>query len=266
MPDFLDVLALDARATVESGYYEYPAKAAAPSVSLRKAILHCPNVPIIAEVKAASPSAGVIRDCFEASEVASAMARGGAVGISFLTEPKHFNGSLANLSAVRKAVALPVLMKDIIVSIAQLEVAAKMGANAVLLMQAVYDRGYGELTIAEMIEEAHFRGLEVLLEAHDEGEFRRATASDADLLGINNRNLANLAVDLKVTKNILQRKPASGMLVVSESGIHNPCDIRFLSNCGADAFLIGSAVMSAGDVESKVREFTLAKSRRKQER
>jgi len=265
MSDFLDVLARDAKATVESGYYEHPAKAVAPRVSLRKTILHCPCVPVIAEVKGVSPSKGAIRENFEAGKIALAMARGGAAGISVLTEPKHFSGSLSNLSAVRREVNLPVLMKDIIVSTLQLDAAASLGANAVLLIQAVYDRGYGDLSLAEMVEEAHLRELEVLLEVHDENEFHRAAASDADLLGINNRNLATLQVDLNVTKRILERNHVPGMLVVSESGVCTPDDILFLSGCGANAFLIGSAVMSAPDVEAKVREFTTALSPRKQE-
>jgi len=257
MSDFLDVLALSAKATVEAGYYEHSGKQLYPPVSLRNAILHTRHTPVIAEVKGASPSAGVIRENFEAGRIASAMARGGAVGISVLTEPEHFDGSLSNLTTVRKAVYLPVLMKDIIVSTVQLDAAARIGANAVLLIQSVYDRGYGELNVDEMIEEAHMRQLEVLLEVHEEGEFLRAVMSDADLVGINNRNLATLKVDLNVTKQILDRNQLPGMLVVSESGIRSPNDIRFLGGCGAKAFLIGSAVMSADDVESKVREFTM---------
>ena len=256
MSDFLDVLALNAKATVEAGYYEHSGKQLYPPVSLRNAILHTRHTPVIAEVKGASPSAGVIRENFEAGKVALAMARGGAVGISVLTEPEYFNGSLSNLKKVRKAVDLPVLMKDIIVNTVQLEAAARIGANAVLLIQSVYDRGYGELDIAEMIKEARMRQLEVLLEVHDEGEFLSAVMSDADLVGINNRNLATLKVDLNVTKHILERNQLPGKLVVSESGIRSPDDIRFLGGCGAKAFLIGSAVMSADDVESRVRDFT----------
>ena len=260
MSDFLDVLARDAKATVESGYYEHPAKAATPRVSLRNAILQCPRVPVIAEVKGVSPSKGAIRENFEAGKIALAMARGGAAGISVLTEPKHFNGSLSNLAAVRREVNLPVLMKDIIVSILQLDAAASLGADAVLLIQAVYDRGYGELCLAEMVEEAHLRELEVMLEVHDENEFRQAAESAADLVGINNRSLATLQVDLNVTKNILKRNHVPGMLVVSESGVCTPNDILFLSGCGANAFLIGSAIMSADGVEAKVKEFTIAQS------
>jgi indole-3-glycerol phosphate synthase len=266
MSDFLDVLARDAKATVESGYYEHPGEVIAPRASLRDAILRCQYMPIITEVKTASPSKGVIREDFAAGDIASAMARGGAVGISVLTEPKHFSGSLQVLAAVRKAVSLPLLMKDIVVSTAQLDAASSLGANSILLIQVVYDRGYGELSLVEMVEAAHMRNLEVLLEVHDEGEFRRASSSEADLIGINNRNLATLKIDLNVTKNILKRNHTSGMLVVSESGIQKPDDICFLGGCGADAFLIGSAIMSANDVEAKVREFTMSHSPRKQEK
>ncbi len=260
MPDFLDVLARDAKATVESGHYEHPPRTVATRVSLREAILQSQLLAVIAEVKSASPSAGVIKQNFEVEPIALSMAKGGAVGISVLTEPKHFRGSLSNLAKVRKAVRLPLLMKDIVISLEQLDAAAEVGANAVLLIQAIYDRGYGDLGIGEMIGEAHSRGLEVLLEGHDESEFLRAMTSDADLVGINNRNLATLQVDLNVTKRILKGKNVNTKPVVSESGIHTPDDIRFLNGCGANAFLIGSAVMSADDVESKVREFTTTQS------
>jgi indole-3-glycerol phosphate synthase len=260
MPDFLDVLARDAKATIESEYYEHPAKTAGVRTSLREAIQRSQLFPVIAEVKGASPSAGVIKKNLDPEKTALAMARGGAVGISVLTEPKHFKGSLSNLAKVRKAVMLPVLMKDIIVSPLQLDAAAGIGADVVLLIQAVFDRGYGKVGVDEMIAEAHLRGLEVLLEVRDGDEFHRAVTSDADLLGINNRNLATLRVDLDTTRRVLEKNQVTSKLVVSESGICTPDDVRFLSACGANAFLIGSASMSADDAESKVREFTMAKS------
>jgi indole-3-glycerol phosphate synthase len=255
MPDFLDVLARDAIATIENGYYEHFSEAARGPISLRSAIQQSQHIPVIAEIKAASPSAGVIRQDFTAEKVALAMAKGGAIGISVLTEPKRFHGSLTNLVKVRKAVELSVLMKDIIISPLQLEAASRTGANAVLLIQALFDRGYSELGVHEMIAEAHSRKLEVLLEAHDEGEFQRALASEPDIVGINNRNLATLKVDLNITRCILEKKAANGRVVVSESGIHNAEDLLFLRKCGAKAFLVGSAIMSAKDVEAKVREF-----------
>ena len=258
MPDFLDKLAQDAKATFAAGYYESPKKATIVPASLKKAIAECRKAPVISEVKAASPSTGTIRKNIEPEKLAQAMAVGGAVGISVLTEPKHFNGSLGNLSKVRQAINLPILMKDIIINPLQLATASRMGANAVLLIQALFDRGYCQQPLAQMIGDAHARNLEVVLETHNTAEFRRAVSTDADLVGINNRNLGTLKVDLNVTKRILKKNVTNDKLVVSESGICAPADLRFLRECGAQAFLIGSAVMLADDFESKVREFVNA--------
>jgi len=254
MPDFLDKLARDAKATIDDGYYEGSWRTATPLVSLKEAILKCANAPVITEIKATSPSKGTIRASFEAGKIAQAMERGGAVGISVLTEPKNFKGSLKSLFETRRAVKLPVLMKDIVINPKQLEAASKAGANAVLLIQALFDRGYCECTIEEMITKAHSENLEVLLETHSLEEFRFAVQSDADLVGINNRNLGTLKVDLNVTKQILENSETNGKIVVSESGIESPADISFLRECGANAFLVGSAVMLAEDIEIKVRE------------
>jgi indole-3-glycerol phosphate synthase len=201
----------------------------------------------------------MIRSNVDSGEVAKAMQDGGAVALSVLTEPKQFNGSLEALAAAREAVKLPILMKDIILSPIQIHAASKMGANAVLLIKALFDRGYCEKTLEEMIAGAHVLGLEVLLETHTEAEFLSAVKTGADLVGINNRNLGTLKVDLNVTKKILSKNDADGKLVISESGIKTPADIRFLRESGACAFLIGSAIMSTGDVEAKVREFVNAK-------
>ena len=258
MPDFLDKLAGDAKETVDSGYYEVAIQTVMSRNSLKKAILKSARAPLITEIKAVSPSKGTIRTGFEAGQIAQAMERGGAVGISILTEPKHFKGSLGSLVETRRAVQLPVLMKDIIISSKQLEAASKAGASAVLLIQALFDRGYCECTIEEMITKAHSENLEVLLETHSLEEFRFAVQSDADLVGINNRNLGTLKVDLNVTKNIIANGETNGKIVVSESGVESPRDIRFLRECGANAFLVGSAIMLADDVEGKVRELVTA--------
>ena len=258
MSDFLDVLAQSAKATINIGYYE-ALEATAPShVSLKRAIRETKNAAVITEIKAASPSAGTIRKNVNAGRIAESMQKGGAVGLSLLTEPKHFNGSLRSLVEARKAVALPILMKDIVLSPVQVEAASKAGADAVLLIEALFERGYCEFGIEEMIARAHSEGLEVLLEAHTAEEFRSAVRTHADLVGINNRNLATLSVDLEVTKRILERNGAEGKIVVSESGINTPDDLRFLRDSGAHAFLIGSAVMLADDVEKKVKEFVQA--------
>ena len=258
MPDFLDKLAGDAKETVDSGYYEVAIQIVMARNSLKKAILKSARAPLITEIKAVSPSKGTIRTGFEAGKIAQAMERGGAVGISVLTEPKHFKGSFGSLVETRRAVQLPVLMKDIIISSKQLEAASKAGASAVLLIQALFDRGYCECTIEEMITKAHSENLEVLLETHSLEEFRFAVQSDADLVGINNRNLGTLKVDLNVTKNIIANGETNGKIVVSESGVESPRDIRFLRECGANAFLVGSAIMLADDVEGKVRELVTA--------
>ena len=258
MADFLDKLAQTAKATVDSGYYEVLTEAATPRVSLKRAIQEAKNAPVITEIKAASPSAGTIRENIEPSSIAGSMEKGGAVGISVLTEPKHFNGSLRSLVEARRTVKLPLLMKDIILSRVQLEAASKLGANVVLLIQALFDRGYCDFKLDVMIATAHSKGLEVLLETHTAEEFRAAVGTHADLIGINNRNLATLKVDLNVTKQILEQNDTDGKIIVSESGVKSPADLRFLRLYGAQAFLVGSSVMLAGNVEEKVKELVSA--------
>jgi indole-3-glycerol phosphate synthase len=256
MPDFLDVLAVDAKATVSSGYYsDYCRASKGLGVGFRKSILQSKCVAVISEVKRVSPSLGVIRQSFAAEKVAQSMVRGGAVGISVLTEPKHFGGSLENLRRVRGAVDVPILMKDIVVSSVQVEAAKRLSADAVLLIMALFDRGYCEFKLEDMISLVHRFGLEVLLETHNDDEFVHAVKSKADLVGINNRDLGTLKVDLNVTKGILERNNSCGKIVVSESGISCASDVCFLRQFGAQAYLVGSAIMANDDVEGKVREF-----------
>jgi indole-3-glycerol phosphate synthase len=258
MLDFLDTLAMDAALTVDSGYYQTSIALPQPKVSLKKAIQQCKTNAVIAEVKAASPSLGPIRTGFSPKEIAQAMERAGAVAISVLTEPKHFNGSLTNLAEVRQATKLPILMKDIVIVLEQMEVAAQLGANVVLLIQALFDKHYCEMSVDKMIAYAHAKGLEVLLETHTAEEFKKAAGTDADLIGVNNRNLSTLKTDLRTTKQIMLKYPKSGKTVISESGIKNGADLQFLRGCGADAFLIGSSIMSNENVELKVKEFVQA--------
>jgi indole-3-glycerol phosphate synthase len=258
MADFLDLLALDAKETIREDYYKVLVQTAATHISLKKAILESKTVPLITEIKAASPSAGTIRKNLEAAKIARAMEKGGATGISVLTEPRHFKGSLNALVEARQAVKLPILMKDIILSRAQLETAAKIGANAILLIQGLFDRGHCECSVDEMMMEAHSKNLEVLLETHNPREFRLALDTDADLVGINNRDLGTLKVNLNVTRRILKNADVQGKIIVSESGINTLADLCFLRECGAHAFLIGSAIMRASNVEEAVKEFVQA--------
>jgi indole-3-glycerol phosphate synthase len=254
MNDFLDTLAMDAVKTIESGYYKNAPARSHQKISLKAAIRNCKTNAVITEIKSASPSLGTIRSDTDPAEIAKAMQRGGAVGLSVLTEPVHFNGSLEALSQARAAVKLPILMKDIVIVTDQIEAAAKNGANALLLIQALFDRRCTEMGVDKMIAYAHSQGLEVLLETHTEAEFKAALETDADLVGINNRNLATLKIDLNTTKQILQNQTKQGKVVVSESGVKAPLDLQFLRGCGADAFLVGSSIMLTDDIESKVKE------------
>jgi indole-3-glycerol phosphate synthase len=149
-------------------------------------------------------------------------------------------------------------MKDIVLSPIQIYSASKLGANAVLLIQGLFDRGYCTKSLNEMIAGAHMLGLEVLLETHTEEEFRSAVETEADIVGINNRNLATLKIDLNTTKEILKNNSTHGKVVVSESGIKTPKDLQFLRGCGAKAFLIGSSIMLTENIEEKVKEFVEA--------
>ena len=255
MSDYLDLLARDAKETIIEGYYNIRNQCVISSTSLRKAILERKNNAIITEIKAASPSKGIIKSSFDPSKVAVAMEKGGAIGISVLTEPKHFNGSLDYLKKVRETVSLPILFKDIIISPMQIEAASTIGANAVLLIEALFQREYSEVGINEMIALAHARNLEVLLETHNEAEFQNAIETKADLVGINNRDLRTLEVDLHNTERILKKYKSEKKIIVSESGIITTQDLIFLKRHGAQAFLIGSSIMMAKNIEVKVKEF-----------
>jgi indole-3-glycerol phosphate synthase len=258
MTDFLDTLAMDAKKTIDRCYYKTALMAKQPKVSLKQAILDCKGNAVITEIKVASPSLGTIRTEVNPKEIAKAMERAGAVGISVLTEPKYFHGSLTALVQAREATSLPILMKDIVIVADQIEVAAQLGANAVLLIQALFNRRCCEMSVEKMIAFAHSKGLEVLLETHTETEFQAAVETDADLVGINNRNLATLKIDLETTQHILGKQGKRGRTVISESGVKTPSDLQFLRSCGADAFLVGSSIMSSADVEGKIREFVQA--------
>lgn len=214
--------------------------------------------PVIAEVKFASPSMGRIRAGADPAAVARAMAAGGACAVSVLTQPRLFGGSPAALAAVRAALpGMPVLMKDVVVDRRQIDAAAALGADCVLLMRSLFDGGHLS-GMGGLVSHAHSLGLEVLAEAHTASEFGGAAASEADLLGVNNRNLDTLEVDLGTTESVLSAAPAAASgrrcrPVVSESGICAPADIARLRAAGADAFLVGTGVMSGGcNVEKAV--------------
>jgi indole-3-glycerol phosphate synthase len=210
-----------------------------------------PGTSLIAEHKRRSPSAGTIREDASCAEVVSAYERGGAAALSVLTEEAHFGGSLADLREARAATELPLLRKDFTIDRYQLYEAKAAGADAVLLV-------VGAMTQAELAglyREAHALDLDAIVEIHDEEELDRALEVDADVLGINNRNLEDFSVDIQRTFDLLADVPA-GKVVVSESGIQSREQIDELEQVGVDAVLIGETLMRAPDPEAAVRELT----------
>jgi indole-3-glycerol phosphate synthase len=210
-----------------------------------------PGTSLIAEHKRRSPSAGTIREGASCAEVVSAYERGGAAALSVLTEEAHFGGSLADLREARGATELPVLRKDFTIDRYQLYEAKAAGADAVLLVVGAMTQG----ELAGLYREAHALDLDAIVEIHDEEELDRALEVDADVLGINNRNLEDFSVDIQRTFDLLADVPA-GKVVVSESGIQSREQIDELEQVGVDAVLIGEALMRAPDPEAAVRQLT----------
>ena len=220
-----------------------------PSVPSFSQALALPGLSLIAEVKRQSPSEGLIREV-DPAEAASAYERGGARAISVLTEPHRFGGSLEDLKRVRQAVGLPLLRKDFVVDPFMLEEARAFGASAALLIVALL----GELTGA-YIERARALGLEALVEVHTERELELALQSGAEILGINNRDLVSLRVDLSTAPRLgrLARERGYGGLLVAESGYARREDLEGLKGL-FDAVLVGTSLMRRPDLAQAVRE------------
>jgi indole-3-glycerol phosphate synthase len=197
---------------------------------------------IIAEIKRASPSSGLIARSFDAAAIARVYDAAGADAISVLTERDHFLGELAYLDAVRAVTSRPILRKDFMWTRYQIAQSAAHGADCVLLIVA----GMDDAVLREAMEEAGAYDLDVLVEAHDEAELRRAIAAGARLLGINNRNLRTLETDLAVSEHLLPKVP-SGVLAISESGMRDASDVARLRTAGARGFLVGEALMQSDD-------------------
>jgi indole-3-glycerol phosphate synthase len=208
-----------------------------------------PGVSVIAEHKRRSPSAGEIRTGASVTEIVEAYERGGAAALSVLTEGQYFGGSLDDLREARAASALPILRKDFIVDPYQVYESAVAGADALLLIvAALHPRD-----LAELHREARALDLDVLVEVHDEEELNCALeVVDADVIGINNRDLADFSVDVERTFELLSDVPA-GKTVVSESGFHRRSQIEDLERVGVDAVLVGETLMRAADVEAACR-------------
>ena len=210
-----------------------------------------PGISLIAEHKRRSPSAGSIRDGSTVEDIVLAYERGGAAALSILTEPFHFGGSLDDLRAARAVTDLPVLRKDFIVDRYQLYEAAAAGADAILLIVAALDPE----RLYELLREARALDLDALVEVHGERELEVALDVEADIVGINNRDLTDFSVDIERTYELLSDVPA-GKTVVSESGFSTRDQLDDLERVGVDAVLIGETLMRAGDVEDAARRLT----------
>ncbi len=210
-----------------------------------------PGLSLIAEFKRRSPSAGEIAATATVPEQVGAYERGGAAALSVLTDEPHFGGSLEDLRAARAACGLPIIRKDFIVDRYQLYEAAVNGADAVLLIVRALD----DETLRSLYEEARSLDLDCLVEVHDAEELEHALEADAEVIGINNRNLDDGSVDLATTFELMPDVPA-GKTVVAESGISGRAELEELERVGVDAVLIGGALMAAADPEAKTRELT----------
>ena len=204
---------------------------------------------VIAEIKRASPSKGLLRDPFRPADIARSYAAAGACCLSVLTDRDFFQGSEDYLREARTACDLPVLRKDFIIAPYQVYEARLIGADCILLIVAALD----DATLLKLARLATDLDLDVLVEVHDADELQRALASGAALIGVNNRNLRTFETRLETTLDLLPRIPA-GCTVVTESGIHTPADVALMRTHGVHAFLVGEAFMRAPDPGAKLAE------------
>jgi indole-3-glycerol phosphate synthase len=208
---------------------------------------------VIAEVKKASPSKGVLCADFDPAAIAAEYRRGGASAISVLTDESFFQGSLDHLEAVRAAVDVPVLRKDFTIANAHIVEAAAHGADAILLIAALLE----ERDLRDFRESAAQYGMAAIVEVHNRRELDAAVASGADIIGVNNRNLHTFEVTLDTSLELAAHIPAN-VLRISESGIHDAADVSRLRNAGYTAFLVGEHLMKSGDPAAAIRQLVAA--------
>lgn len=224
-----------------------------PKRSLIEAIEQAPRVPLIAEIKRASPSLGDIKPSADVLEVARRMLRGGAISLSVLTESKYFKGDPSFLRELRGVADVPLLCKDFIVDEYQLYEAVELGADVVLLIVKAL-----KSELPRFMQLAGELGMESLVEVTSEDEVKLAVSVGAELVGVNNRNLETLEMDLNQTVRLAPLIP-DGATLVSESGISSPADARKMLDAGVDALLVGTALMRAENIEQMVRSLVNAR-------
>ena len=255
--DVLMEIVADTRDAVSARRAQLPIEQLAATAAARsdrrpfREALSRPGLSVIAEHKRSSPSAGVIRTDLQLGDVVGAYERGGAAALSVLTEETRFAGTLADLSAARAAAGLPILRKDFIVDEYQVYEAAARGADAILLIVAAMEVG----PLANLHALAGRLALATLVEVHNADELRTALEIGAQTIGINNRNLSTLMVDIATTYALLPQIPA-GIVKVAESGFRTRTELERLAAAGVDAVLIGEALMRSTDIEAALRELT----------
>jgi indole-3-glycerol phosphate synthase len=221
-----------------------------PRRGFRAALAARPAPAVIAELKSASPSRGVIRSAYDPPAIARGYAAAGATALSVLTDREFFGGTLDHLSAARAASGLPCLRKDFLIDPYQVEEARAAGADAVLVIVAAVDDAQGR----ELMASAAAAGLDVLVEVHAEDELEWAVAAGATMIGVNNRDLATFKVSLETTERLAPRIPA-GALLVAESGIRSAADLARMVRAGAQAVLVGEAFMERPDPGTALAEW-----------
>lgn len=255
--DILDRFIAQAKENINSGYYDVPKYVfpAAAKISLKKTLLS-KKFSLIAEIKHASPAGEYSFDNIDVAKAADTFKGAGADALSVVVEPKIFKGNLADVP-VAKRTGLPVLCKDFFLDETQIRAAAEIGADCVLFIMKVADR-LG-LDITELINAAHSLELEVLLECYDRAEMKRAQATNADILGINNRDLQTLKVDIRRTKDVMETagSDAKNRPVVSESGIKTREDAEFVKTTGVNGILVGTSLWKTNNQAEKIKELKI---------
>ena len=250
--NILKKLINNSQIAIDDGVYDVDVNLEKSNKDFKQIIQTDTHATLLTEIKFSSPSLGKIRTLTDPANIANQMIRGGSKALSILTQPHLFHGSPEYFIKVRQAVDVPLLMKDIMIDKIQIDAAKKIGADYMLVIQSIFDQGFLN-DIDEFIDYGHKKGLEILLEVHTKEEFSNALKTEADIIGINNRNLDTLEIDLKTTETVLQGYQKSKM-ILSESGIETPTDIQYLKKCGADAFLIGSSIMKSDNIEEQVKK------------